>query len=170
MTEDTLDDKSLIMSEIMPPDKANFSGNIHGGHIMMLLDRVAYACAARYAQSNMVTLSTDQVLFKKPVYVGDLVTFYAHVNYVGKTSCEVGIKVIAENLITQEKRHTNSCYFTMVAVNEKGKPKPIKPITFNHDRDRYRYEEAKLRRQLQAQYLDEHTRHKKKLREQILKK
>lgn len=168
MNDNTLDDKTLIMSEIMPPDKANFSGKIHGGYIMLLLDRVAYACSCRYSQSYMVTLSTDQVLFKEPIHVGELVTFYAHINYVGKTSCEVGIKVMAENLITQEKRHTNSCYFTMVAVDENGKAKLIKPIEPNNAMDQYRFEEARLRKALKLKYTEEHQKHKNELKRKLL--
>ena len=113
------DQRTLTMSEVMTPEKVNFSGNIHGGYILKLIDQVAYVCAARYSGHYVVTLSVDNVLFKQSIYVGELVTCYASINYVGRTSMEVGIKIIAENLITGEKRHTNSCYVTMVAVDEK---------------------------------------------------
>jgi acyl-CoA hydrolase len=106
------------MTFLMTPDMANFSGHVHGGAILKLLDQVAYACAARYCKNYVVTASLDQVIFKEPIKVGELVTFRANVNYVGRTSMEIGIKVIAENLTTQEVRHTNSCYFTMVAKKE----------------------------------------------------
>ena len=106
-------DRSLVMSEIMTPEKVNFSGNIHGGYILMYVDQVAYACAARYSGKNIVTLSVDRVVFKKPIRVGELVTFNAMVNYVGSTSMEIGVKIVAENLKTREKRHTNSCFLTM---------------------------------------------------------
>ena len=112
----------LSMSVLMTPDKANFSGNVHGGDLLKLLDQVAYACASRYCGTYVVTLSVDQVLFKHAVPVGSLVTFLASVNFTGRTSMEVGIKVIAENIQKGIVTHTNSCFFTMVAVDEHGKP------------------------------------------------
>src|SRR3990167_8642305 len=118
----TEDRRSIVVSEVMSPEKANFAGNIHGGHLLLLLDRVAYACAAQYAGSYVVTVSVDQVIFKEPIHVCELVTCYASVNYVGRSSMEIGIKVVSENLIKRMRRHTNSCFFTMVAVNEQLKP------------------------------------------------
>jgi len=137
----------ITMSEIMTPDMVNFHGNVHGGHILSLLDRVAYACAARYACKNVVTLSVDQVFFKEPIYVGELVTFLASVNFVGKTSMEIGIRVLAENLITGNSRHTNTCYFTMVAVDEHGKPTPAPPLTIHDEAQQRRFNEALLRKE-----------------------
>ena len=110
------------MTVLMTPDMANFSGNVHGGHILKLLDQVAYACASRYAKGYVVTLSVDQVVFRQPIHVGELVTFLASINYTGTTSMEVGIKVVTENIQSQVVRHANSCFFTMVAVNEEGRP------------------------------------------------
>jgi len=136
------------MSEIMTPDMVNFQGNIHGGFILMMLDRVAYACAARYAGKKIVTLSVDQVFFQKPIYVNELVIFYASVNYVGNTSMEVGIKVTAENLITQECRHTNTCYFTMVAIDDNGKPTKIPSLALENDEQKQRYEDALVRKEM----------------------
>lgn len=144
---DPENNRSLIMSEIMTPEMANFHGNVHGGHILKLLDRVAYACASRYSGKYIVTLSVDQVIFKEPIHVGELVTFYAYVNYVGKTSLEVGIRVVAENLITQKQRHTNTCYFTMVALDAKGKPTLVKPLTHHTETEKRRHQEALLRKE-----------------------
>lgn len=141
----------IVMSEIMTPDMVNFHGNIHGGHVLGFLDRVAYACAARYASKNVVTLSVDQVVFKEPIYVGELVTFFATVNYVGKTSMEIGIRVLAENLITSQSRHTNTCYFTMVAVDEHGKPTPVPVLTIHNEEQQRRYDEAILRKEARLQ-------------------
>ena len=93
---------------------ANFIGNVHGGDLLKMLDQVAYACASRYSGSYVVTLSVDQVMFREPIYVGELVTFAASINYVGRTSMEIGIRVEAENVQARTIRHTNSCYFTMV--------------------------------------------------------
>jgi acyl-CoA hydrolase len=141
------DHRSLIMSEIMTPDKVNFHGNVHGGYILALLDRVAYACASRYSAKIIVTLSVDHVVFKEPIYVGELVICYAMVNYVGKTSMEIGIRVSSENLITQVSRHTNSCYLTMVAIDDKGKPTKIKPLAIHTPLQQRRYDEAIIRRE-----------------------
>ncbi len=117
-----LDPSKLSMTVLMTPDQANFSGNVHGGTILKYLDQVAYACASRYAGSYVVTLSVDQVTFRQPVHVGELVTFLASVNYTGRTSMEIGIKVITENIQQKSVRHTNSCFFTMVAVDDNGRP------------------------------------------------
>lgn len=106
----------LSMTVLMTPDMANFSGNVHGGTLLKYLDEVAYACASRYAGRYVVTLSVDQVIFREPVHVGELVTFLASVNYTGRTSMEIGVKVITENIREQSVRHTNSCFFTMVAL------------------------------------------------------
>src|SRR5579872_7322781 len=145
--ENHIEDESVVMAEIMTPDMPNFHGNIHGGHILKLLDSVAYACAARYSGKYIVTLSVDQVIFKEPIHVGELVSFYARVNYVGNTSMEVGIRVIAENLLTQIKRHTNTCYFTMVALDATGKPTKIKPLEPMTETQKRRYQEALLRKE-----------------------
>jgi len=107
----------LTMTVLMTPDMANFSGNVHGGTLLKYMDEVAYACASRYAGRYVVTLSVDQVIFREPVHVGEMVTFLASVNYCGRTSMEVGIKVITENIRERSVRHTNSSFFTMVAMD-----------------------------------------------------
>ena len=152
--ERQLPSHELIMSELMMPDTANFSGNVHGGELLRLLDQVAYSCASRYSGNYCVTLSVDKVLFKEPIHVGELVTFYASINYTGRTSMEVGIRVEAQNIRTGEVRHTNSCYFTMVAV-EDGKPVAVPPLEINTPRQRCRYERAKKRKALSLQASDE---------------
>jgi acyl-CoA hydrolase len=108
----------LVMTVLMTPDMANFAGNVQGGTILKLLDQVAYACASRYAARYVVTLSVDQVVFRQPIHVGELVTLLAGVNHTGTSSMEVGIKVVAENIRTKQTRHVNSCFFTMVAVDD----------------------------------------------------
>jgi len=118
----------LSMTVLMTPDTANFSGNVHGGNILKLLDQVAYACASRYAGRYVVTLSVDQVMFRQPIHVGELVTFLSSVNHTGSSSMEVGIKVIAENIQNRSVRHVNSCFFTMVAVDDDRKPVPVTPL------------------------------------------
>ena len=118
----------LTMTVLVTPDMANFAGNVHGGYLLKFLDQAAYSCASRYAGRYVVTLSVDQVLFRQPVHVGELVTLFASINYTGRTSMEVGVKVITENIQAQIVRHTNSCYFTMVAVDEQGKPVAVAPF------------------------------------------
>ena len=115
------------MTVLMTPDMANFAGNVHGGHLLKLLDQVAYACASRYAGRYVVTVSVDQVLFRQAIHVGELVSFLASVNHTGRSSMEVGIKVVAQDIRTQQERHVNSCYFTMVAVDEAGRPHSRRP-------------------------------------------
>lgn len=99
------------MSVLMTPDMANFSGNVHRGTLLRLLGQVAFSCASRYAGTYVVTLSVDRVLFREAVHVGELVTFDASVNYVGRTSMEIGIRVMTGNMRTGVRRHANSSYF-----------------------------------------------------------
>jgi len=153
LEKDKNDRRSLSMSEIMTPDKVNFHGNVHGGYILALLDRVAYACGSRYAAETIVTLSVDQVVFKQPIYVGELVLCHATINYVGTTSMEIGIKVTSENLITRECRHTNTCYFTMVAVGKDGKPTKIPPLPIRNEIQQRRFNEAAERKKRRLETL-----------------
>ena len=145
------DQSELTMSVLMTPDMANFSGNVHGGTILKLLDQVAYACASRYSGSYVVTLSVDKVTFKQPIYVGELVTFLASVNHVGRTSMEVGIRVEAQNIQKRTVRHTNTCYFTMVAVDEQRKPKEVPPLKLDTDWKKCRFEAAEQRKEIRLQ-------------------
>lgn len=156
------DRKSAVMTMVMTPDMQNFSGNVHGGDILKLIDRAAYACAVRYAKKHVVTLSVDQVVFKKPIHVGEIVTFYAAVNYVGRTSMEIGVKITAENPLTGDVRHTNTCYLTWVAVNENGKPIKLTPYTPETEVEKRRYHEAELRRTLHKEYQARHQAIKEK--------
>jgi len=142
----------LTMTVLMTPDMANFSGNVHGGTILKFLDQVAYACASRYSGSYVVTLSVDQVMFRQPIHVGELVTFLASVNYTGNTSMEVGIKVVAEHIQTQTQRHANSCFFTMVATDRERKPVPVPMLTPVTDDQRRRHRAAMARRQLREEF------------------
>lgn len=145
--EITEDRRSLVMSEIMTPDMVNFQGNVHGGNLLKMLDRVAYVCASRYAGKPTVTLSVDQVVFKEPIHVGELVTFHASINYVGNTSMEVGIRVVAENFLTNQSRHTTTSYFTMVAIDDTGRPTKAPPLIIHNDIQRIRHQEALLRKE-----------------------
>lgn len=141
----------LTMSVLMTPDKANFSGNVHGGTLLKYLDEVAYACASRYAGRYVVTLSVDQVIFREPIHVGEMVTFLASVNYTGSTSMEIGIKVITEDIRNQTVRHTNSCFFTMVAVDGHGKSVPVPPLDPQTPEEKRRFAQAQQRRQIRRE-------------------
>ena len=139
-------ERSMVISQFVAPMQANLYGNMHGGELLSLLDKVAYACSTHYCRQHTVTLAVEQVIFKEPIHIGELIHCYACVNYVGNTSMLVGIKVMARDLVTGNERHTNSCYFTMVAIDKKGKPVKVptfEPIT---DEDKRRYENAKARR------------------------
>ena len=110
------------ITELMIPSYANFGGKIHGGILLSLMDKVAYACASKHAGTYCVTVSVDKVEFLQPVEVGELVAMHASVNYVGRTSLIVGIRVEAQNVKTGYVKHTNSSYFTMVAKGEDDRP------------------------------------------------
>ena len=144
-------EKSLSMTVLMSPDMANFSGNVHGGSLLKLLDQVAYACAAKYSKSYVVTISLDQVFFKQKVKVGELVTFYANVNYVGYSSMEIGIKVIAEDLRSHEKRHTTSCYFTMVAIDDAGNTVKVPELELNTEIEKKLFKAAAMRTKIRKE-------------------
>lgn len=142
----------LTMTVLMTPDMANFSGNVHGGTVLKLLDQVAYACASRYAGRYVVTLSVDQVTFREPIHVGELVSFLASVNFTGTTSMEIGIKVLAENIRTQSVRHANSCFFTMVAMDDDRRPVAVPPLELLTDHQRRRDAAARMRRELRREF------------------
>ncbi len=146
-----LSKRVMIMSEIMTPEKANFSGNVHGGHILNFLDKVAYACASRYSRKYVVTLSVDRVTFREPVHVGELLRCLASVNHVGKTSMEIGIRVESENLSTGKVRHTNTSYFTMVALDDNHRPTLVEPLSLDNEDETRRFQEAIRRRELRHQ-------------------
>lgn len=141
----------LTMTVLMTPDMANFAGNVHGGTILKFLDQVAYACASRYAGRYVVTLSVDQVTFRQPIHVGELVTFLASVNHTGTSSMEIGIKVIAEDIRSRVVRHVNSCFFTMVAVDDARKPVPVDPLQPATPDERRRHAAAEVRKQVRRE-------------------
>ncbi len=155
------DARQLVMTVLMTPDMANFSGKVHGGALLNLLDRVAFSCASRFSGRYAVTLSVDQVMFKEPVHVGELVTFLASVNHVGRTSMEIGIRVEAEDIRKGTRRHTNSCYFTMVAVDDESRPAAVPELEIDTAVEKKRNHAAELRRHLRrevAEQLEKTTR------------
>jgi acyl-CoA hydrolase len=136
------------MTELVTPIMANLSGKMHGGELLKLLDKVALSCAMRYSSFYCVTLSVDKVVFREPVYIGEMITFVANVNYTGKTSMEIGIKVVAENLKEKSVRHTNTCYFTMIAVDDEGKPTKVPQLKIKCEEQQRRWDAALKRREL----------------------
>jgi uncharacterized protein (TIGR00369 family) len=115
----------VTISELMLPSHTNFSGKIHGGYILSLLDQIAFASASKFSGNYCVTASVDTVNFLQPIEVGELVTMKASVNYVGKSSMIIGIRVTSENIQTGAIKHCNSSYFTMVAKDKQGKSVPV---------------------------------------------
>lgn len=146
-----LPEHQLTMTVLMTPDTANFSGKVHGGTILKLLDQAAYACASRYAGRYVVTLSVDQVMFRQPILVGELVTFLASVNHTGNSSMEIGIKVIAEDIRARVVRHVNSCFFTMIAVDDDGRPTKVPALNPQTPDERRRFAAAELRRAMRRE-------------------
>jgi acyl-CoA hydrolase len=134
---------------------ANSAGFIHGGVVMKLCDEAAGAAAVKHSRCRVVTAGVDRMAFINPVHVGELVTFAASVNAAWRTSMEVGVRVEAENPRTGERRHTNSAYLTMVAVDEQGNPVPVPPLVTETDEQRGREAEAQVRRRNRLQERDE---------------
>lgn len=134
------------LAQLMMPNHANLAGVVFGGTILALADSVAYVCASRHAGPNVVTVSVDKVDFKEPIRIGELVICMASVNFVGKSSMEVGIKIMAEDLHTGKKRHTNSCYFTMVLLDESGRPQAAPQLISETAEDKRRVRNAQKRR------------------------
>ena len=139
-------ESETVMSELMMPNHANIMGNVFGGVILSLVDRVAAVAAIRHARKPCVTVSVDKVDFKEPIHVGELLTAHARVNYAGRTSMEVGVKIIAENVLTGERRHTNSCYVTYVALDDHGRPTEVPPVVPETPDEKRRFERAAKRR------------------------
>lgn len=117
----TVASSDITISQLMLPSHTNFSGKIHGGYILSLLDQIAFACASKFSGNYCVTASVDTVDFLSPIEVGELVTMKASVNYVGNSSMVIGIRVESENIQTGAKKHCNSSYFTMVSKDNEGK-------------------------------------------------
>lgn len=144
------------ITELMIPSYANFGGKIHGGILLSLMDKVAYACASKHAGTYVVTVSVDGVNFLQPIEVGELLSLHASVNHVGRSSMVIGIRVISENVKTGEQKHTNTSYFTMVAKDEAtGKPTEVPKLELENRDDIRRCLEAVRRKQLKENYKDD---------------
>lgn len=141
-------ESKTTITELMIPSYANFGGKIHGGILLSLMDKVAFACATKHSGMYCVTVSVDGVEFLKPVEVGELVSLLGSVNYVGNSSLIVGIRVIAENVKYGTVKHTNSSYFTMVAKGEDDKPAVVPPLLLENDEDVKRFIESMQMREV----------------------
>lgn len=135
----------VTLALLMQPNHANIHGNVHGGVIMKLMDEAGAATAIRHAQRPVVTVTVDQVLFREPIHVGDLVTLNAELTYVGRTSLETRIEVTAQNLLTAHITHTNTAYFVYVALDEQGRPTPVAPLLLETEAERMQWAAAKER-------------------------
>lgn len=145
----------ITLSQLMLPSHSNFSGKIHGGYLLSLMDQIAFACASKYSGCYCVTASVDTVNFLNPVEIGELVTLKASINYVGQTSMIVGIRVTSQNIQTGKEKHTNSSYFTMVAKDEKGNNVAVPKLILSNLEEVRRFyegvERVNQKKQLKAQ-------------------
>ncbi len=148
MNGKTVKESSVTMAQMMIPQDANPAGNVHGGVVVKILDEAAGVVAARHARSIVVTASIDRMDFHHPIFVGDLLFFKASLNYVGRTSMEIGVRVEAENLLTGDVRHAASAYLTYVALDMQGRPRDVPPLILETDDDRRRNREAADRRRI----------------------
>lgn len=135
----------ITISQLMQPEHANNLGNVHGGWIMKLVDEAGALACMRHAQQRVVTVAVDQMTFQQPIRIGDLVTLTAEVSYVGRTSMEAEVHVIAENPISGEQTHTNTAYVVYVALDSSGSPVPVPALIPETDDQRQRMEDGKAR-------------------------
>ena len=145
-TSRPVSDSQAEMSDMMMPEHANILGHVFGGVILSMMDKCAAIAAFRHARNNVVTVSIDRVDFREPIHVGDLVIMRSSVNFVGRTSMEVGLRVEAEDLVSGKRRHTNSCYLTFVAIDRNGRPVEIPGVIPESPQEERRYAAARERR------------------------
>lgn len=143
------------ITELMVPAFANLGGKIHGGHLLSMMDKLAYACATKHSGLYCVTVSVDNVDFMQPVEVGDLVSMYGRINHVGRSSMVVGIKVLAENVKDRHVKHTNTCYFTMVAKDDQGRPTVVPELILESEDEVRRFIEAIVRKYMKKSFAKE---------------
>ena len=146
MEEARRPDCDILISHVMQPQDANPAGNVHGGVIMRHIDSAAGVVAMRHARSNVVTASIDRLDFHHPVYVGDLLTLRAQLLFTGRTSMEIGVRALAENMQTGKRRQTATAFLTFVALDVEGRTRPVPPLPLDTDADRQRHKKALARR------------------------
>ncbi len=140
-------ESQVTFADLAEPQSQNVAGTLFGGVLLGFIDRAAAFSAMKHAGRPVVTKSFDEVEFNEPIYIGELVVAMASVNYAGTTSMEVGIKVMAQNPITGEERHTNTCYATFVALDENGRPARVPAVLPETDEERRRFEDGRRRRE-----------------------
>lgn len=140
-----------VVSELMMPHQVNNLGHVFGGELLSMVDRAAAVTAMRHAGRPSVTVSIDRVDFVEPIFAGELVTCTARINFVGRTSMEVGVRVEAENLLTGRRRHTNTCLLTFVAIDENHRPCPVPQLDLSDPDDERRAREGRRRREVREQ-------------------
>ena len=143
----SIQESQVSITQLMLPSHSNFSGKIHGGHILNLMDQIAFACASKHSGNYCVTASVNKVDFLNPIEVGELVTMKASVNYTGRTSMVIGLRVESENVRTGKVKHCNSSYFTMVAKDENGKSSPVPGIILTNKQEIRRFTRSVIRQQ-----------------------
>ncbi len=148
-------DSQVVISELMLPSHSNFNGKIHGGYILSLLDQIAFACASKHSRAYCVTASVDTVDFLNPIEIGELVTMKASVNYVGRSSMVIGIRVEAENIQSGEIKHCNSSYFTMVAKDNKGDSVEVPGLILRTDNQIRRFAKSIKRKNMKKRRVQE---------------
>jgi len=131
---------------VMLPEDANPRGNVHGGTLMKLADTAGGVCATRHTRCRVVTVVMDSMTFEEPVYVGDLVTVHAQVTWTGRTSIETEVSIRAENTLSGEVRQVSSAYFVYVAIDQNGRPSPVRPLEVTTPEQRQRWQAAEERR------------------------
>lgn len=136
----------LTLAQVMLPEDANPLGNVHGGTLMKLADTAGGTCATRHARRSMVTVVMDSMTFEQPVYVGNLVVLRACVTWTGRTSLEAEVTIDAEDVLTGDVRHISTAYFVYVAIDEQGRPTPVRPLETTSDGQRRRWRDAEQRR------------------------
>jgi uncharacterized protein (TIGR00369 family) len=141
-------ESQTLVSELMMPHHVNNHGHVFGGVILSMVDRAAGVAAMRHSGRPCVTVSIDRVDFKEPIFTGELVSCNARVNFVGRTSMEIGVRVEAEKLLSRERRHTNTCFLTFVAIDSDHHPVPVPPLKLETEEDRKRFREGRRRREV----------------------
>ena len=145
METKALKDTQVIMHELVLPNDTNLLGNVLGGRVMHLMDMCAAMSAYKHARTAVVTASVDQLDFLAPVKMGDIMILKSSVNYTGKSSMEVGVRIESENPKTGSIYHTSSAYLTFVSLNDNGKPQGVPMVAPETDVEKQRFEEGRAR-------------------------
>lgn len=153
-----ISDSRVTLSQMMGPQDTNGYGNVHGGVIMKLADEAGGLASMRHAQAPTVTVAVDSMTFMHPIYVGNFVQFNAELTYVGRTSMEVRVEVIAEDPVTGNRRISNTAYYVYVALDKSGAPTPVAPLLYETDEEKHRAEQAQKRQQFRKQQQAEENR------------